>query len=115
MKINRNVRRKGYNEYPYTWGMIADRIKQSNDWACERCGRTHSPSNGFSLTVHHIDRDKANCADWNLACLCQRCHLEIQNKLDFNQMYMFDLTDWLRPHYEGYLAAISAGKYTPRA
>ncbi|GAH88897.1 unnamed protein product, partial [marine sediment metagenome] len=27
------------------------------------------------LTVHHLDGNKANCEDWNLAALCQRCHL----------------------------------------
>lgn len=26
------------------------------------------------LTVHHKDFNPSNCADENLACLCQRCH-----------------------------------------
>lgn len=32
------------------------------------------------LTVAHLDHDEANCADENLAALCQRCHLRYDAK-----------------------------------
>ena len=105
-------RRKGYNDYPYEWNIIATRLKEKHNWTCERCGKIHSPSTGYTLTVHHLDRDKANCEDWNLAVLCQRCHLQIQNKVDLHQPYMFEHSDWMKPHLEGMIKAIEEGKYT---
>ena len=38
------------------------------------------------LTVHHLDGDKGNSAWWNLAALCQVCHLQIQGKVEVSQM-----------------------------
>ena len=32
------------------------------------------------LTIAHLDHDPANCADDNLAALCQRCHLRHDRK-----------------------------------
>lgn len=59
------------------------------------------------LTVHHFDGDKKNDAWWNLLSLCQRCHLEIQTKVDPHQPWMFEHSDWLKP----YVAAFYAFKY----
>ena len=33
------------------------------------------------LTVHHLTGEKADCRWWNLAALCQRCHLTIQGRV----------------------------------
>ena len=73
---------------------------------------TH-PNNGKQrmLTVHHLDLDKSNCADWNLAALCQGCHLTIQAKVDFRRDWMHEHTDWMKPHVEGRDAAIVAGTW----
>jgi len=57
------------------------------------------------LTVHHLDMNKVNVADWNLAALCQGCHLSIQGRVDFEQGYMLSHSDWMRPHVEGFLEA----------
>lgn len=64
------------------------------------------------LTVHHLDNDKSNCADWNLAALCQVCHLHIQAVLD-----VFEIDElpsnydpaagWLAPYLIGRRAALS--------
>ena len=104
------LRRKGKNAYPVNWSWIAAQLKEKHNWCCERCGKKHEPSAGFTLTVHHLDRDKANCEDWNLAVLCQRCHLSIQNRVDFEQLYMFDHTDWMKPHVEGRNKALNKAK-----
>ena len=61
--------------------------------------------NGYMLTVHHLDMDPANCQDYNLAALCQRCHLRIQGKVDFEQGYMLEHSEWMKPHVEGFLNA----------
>ena len=54
------------------------------------------------LTVHHLDMDKANVADWNLAALCQGCHLSIQGRVDFEQQYMFVHSAWMMSHVAGF-------------
>lgn len=56
------------------------------------------------LTVHHLDLDKSNCAWWNLAALCQRCHLTIQSKVVMARIWMFPHSDWFKPYVAGYYA-----------
>lgn len=55
-------------------------------------------------TVHHFDGDKANCQWWNLLALCQRCHLTIQARVNPQQPYMFEHSDWLKPYVAGFYA-----------
>lgn len=59
------------------------------------------------LTVHHLDGDKGNDAWWNTLALCQRCHLEIQGKVDPEIPYFLEHSPWFRP----YAAAFYAKKY----
>ena len=92
-------------DYPPDWPEIAKRIKDAVNWTCERCGHKHDVRNHYVMTVHHLDMDKANCADWNLAALCQRCHLSIQGRVDFSQGYMLEHSPWMKPHVEGFLKA----------
>ncbi len=49
------------------------------------------------LTVHHLDGNKANCRWWNLAALCQRCHLTIQGRVDMRRIYPWPHSEWFRP------------------
>lgn len=58
------------------------------------------------LTVHHLDGDKANCRWWNLASLCQRCHLEIQAKVVMERVYVHEHSEWFKPYVSGYYAAV---------
>lgn len=55
------------------------------------------------LTVHHLDGAKANCR-WNLAALCQRCHLQIQGKVRMERVYPWEHSEWFRPYVAGYYA-----------
>lgn len=94
------------NSYPANWKQIAFGIKARNLWKCERCGHANNRETGHVLTVHHLDGNKANCADWNLAALCQRCHLSIQGRVKMDQLFfigIIQVSDWFKPHYEGYL------------
>jgi 5-methylcytosine-specific restriction endonuclease McrA len=78
---------KGRNDYPEDWKAIANTIKDYfANWHCENCGHPHDPETSHTLTVHHLDGDKANCAPWNLVALCQRCHLSIQAIYHVGQM-----------------------------
>lgn len=62
------------------------------------------------LTVHHLNGDKADCRWWNLAALCQRCHLEIQGRVRLEQIYPFEHSDWFKPYAAGYYAAAYCGE-----
>jgi 5-methylcytosine-specific restriction endonuclease McrA len=75
---------------------------------CIRCGSPSVP--GRILTTHHFDGDKSNDAWWNLLPLCQVCHLQIQAKVDPEQPYMFEHSDWLKPYVAGFYAKKYEGK-----
>jgi hypothetical protein len=62
------------------------------------------------LTVHHLDGDKANCRWWNLAPLCQRCHLQIQGRVHMAQTYPFEHSDWFKPYAAGFYAFTYLGE-----
>jgi hypothetical protein len=83
-------------EYPDNWGEIALFVKESAGWKCENCEHPHEPETGYTLTVHHLDGDKANCSTYNLVALCQRCHLSIQAKFKPGQAVMgFARPGWM--------------------
>ena len=97
------------SDYPSNWPEIAKRIKDKNNWRCEKCKRKHNPAKGYCLTVHHLDGNKANCEEWNLFCSCQRCHLKVQARVKMGQMFweqILPISDWFRPHLEGYLNSL---------
>ena len=56
------------------------------------------------LTVHHLDEDKANCRWWNLAALCQRCHLRMQRAVVMDRVYHFEHSEWFKPYAAGFYA-----------
>jgi len=96
-------------DYPANWKEISTRIKEASGWKCERCNHDDDAESGHVLTTHHLDGDKSNCADWNLAALCQRCHLKIQGRVKMDQLFFLDvlpISGWFKPHYEGYLASL---------
>lgn len=90
------------DQYPDNWKEIADRIKKAAGNKCERCGRVHDPQSGYTLTVHHLVPIKSLVEDWNLAALCQRCHLHIQGVVNMFQDYMLPHSKWFIPHLEGF-------------
>jgi len=62
------------SKYPPNWEAISTWIKECAGWCCERCNHPHDPLHGFTLTVHHLDRDTANPNALTQA-LCQKCHM----------------------------------------
>lgn len=50
------------------------------------------------LTVHHLTGVKADLRWWNLAALCQRCHLLVQGKVVMDKPWPWEHTDWFKPH-----------------
>ena len=96
-------------DYPADWPEISKRVKDAAGWKCVRCGHAHDPENHYTLTVHHLDMDKSNCAAWNLPALCQRCHLSVQGRVDFAQQYMLEHSEWMKPYVDGFKAAMLVG------
>ena len=90
-------------DYPPYWDEIAAYIKDKADWKCERCGHPHDPAAGYTLTVAHMIPDKSLVEEWNLAALCQRCHLHCQHKIDFEQPYMFEHSAWVAWRWEAFI------------
>ena len=92
------------NDYPRDWPEIARVVKKAAAWRCIRCDHSHDIASGHVLTVHHLDGDKANCRWWNLAALCQRCHLYIQGTVKMDQPFFLEHTDWMKPYAAGFYA-----------
>lgn len=78
------------NDYPKNWDKIAKTIKDLANWRCEHCNHEHEPETGYTLTVHHLDGNKAHNKYKNLVALCQRCHLSIQARYFPGQQVLFD-------------------------
>lgn len=57
------------------------------------------------LTVHHLTGNKLDLRWWNLAALCQRCHLTIQGRVHMEQVFPFEHSEWFKPYAAGYYAA----------
>ena len=93
--------RKSTGDYPNNWGEIAKDVKDEAGWKCIRCEHVHEPEAGYTLTVHHLDLNPANCAWWNIPALCQRCHLIIQNKVVIERCWMFEHSEWFKPYVAG--------------
>lgn len=57
------------------------------------------------LTVAHLDDDKSNCRWWNVAALCQVCHLSTQSRIDMDRQWLMTLhSAWFRPYVAGFYA-----------
>lgn len=92
--------------YPPEWPVIAKQVKDEAGWCCVRCEHPHDSATGHTLTVHHLDNDKSNCQWWNLAALCQKCHLRIQGKVIMQRQWYLPHSEWFRPYVAGYYAAV---------
>jgi 5-methylcytosine-specific restriction endonuclease McrA len=98
--------RKSTGEYPANWTEIALAVKAEAGNKCVRCGHADDRESGHVLTVHHLDMNPANCEWWNLAALCQRCHLHIQNKVIMERVWMLPHSSWFKPYAAGFYAAM---------
>jgi hypothetical protein len=67
------------------------------------------------LTVHHLNERKPDCRWWNLAALCQRCHLYVQRKVLMERVYPWEHSDWFKPYAAGWYAYAYLGEELSRA
>lgn len=68
------------------------------------------------LTVAHLDDNKANARWWNLAALCQVCHLSTQSRIEMERPWvMTPHSAWFRPYVAGFYARKYLGQELTRA
>lgn len=96
--------RRSKGAYPHDWRAIAEAVKDAAGWRCVRCAQQHDVQGHYVLTVHHLDLDPRNNRWWNLAALCQRCHLRIQAKVVMERPWLFEHSEWFVPYVAGYYA-----------
>lgn len=111
----------GYGDQPWKYQNLDEVGERAGDGIIDR-GPSGEPIERYEveaewriLTVHHLDGDKANLAWWNLAALCQRCHLEIQAKVVLERVYPHEHSDWFKPHAAGWYAKAYLGLDLSRA
>jgi hypothetical protein len=59
------------------------------------------------LTVHHLCLGadaKRDLRWWNLAALCQRCHLTIQGRVLMERVWPWPHSEWFKPYAAGWYA-----------
>ena len=88
-------------DYPLDWADISLKVRRKAGFKCENCGHVDNALEGRLLTVHHLDRNTKNNSYWNLAALCQRCHLSLQGKFRPGQLPLLDPPRWLARHISG--------------
>lgn len=66
------------------------------------------------LTVHHLDGDKANDQWWNTLSLCQRCHLQVQTRVDPEIPYFLEHSAWFKLYAAGFYAWKYEGRQITR-
>ncbi len=65
------------------------------------------------LTVHHLRlgaEAKRDLRWWNLCALCQRCHLQIQGKVQMERIWPWPHSPWFRPYAAGWYAFTYLGE-----
>ncbi len=98
------MKQQDRGEYPDDWPAISKRVKEEAGNRCIRCHHINEYETGYVLTVHHLDADKSNVRWWNLAALCQRCHLSIQGRVIMERTWMLPHSEWFKPYVAGYYA-----------
>jgi len=70
-----------YSEYPENWHEVSRRIRfERAANKCEWCGAENGKPHPVTrskvvLTVAHLNHEKHDLSESNLAALCQKCHL----------------------------------------
>ena len=100
--------RKSTGRYPKDFPKLSKACKERADWRCERCGKPHGKGKGNGLNAHHLDWNRSNCAWWNLACLCAKCHLFVQIENEYTQVWMISKEPWLQVHIDGYWSSLAS-------
>lgn len=94
------------------WSEYGDPIPLEHEHATAlellRCGEASRVEAAWRvLTVHHLRLGtdaKRDLRWWNLAALCQRCHLAIQGKVQMQRVWPWAHSEWFKPYAAGWYA-----------
>lgn len=73
----------GISKFPYAFEFnseLKESIRKRDNFTCQLCGMTeaeHKLKYNKKLSIHHIDYNKQNCKENNLASLCCRCNSRV--------------------------------------
>lgn len=73
------------------YGDAAVTVWRKQEGRCLLCGVHHTEK---AVHIHHIDHDRQNATEENMACLCQRCHWVAHRLADHPNPQA--LIDWVR-------------------
>ena len=76
--------------------------------------RQHGCAVAHPDRLHHLNGGKLDCRWWNLAALCQRCHLRIQGRVVMARVWPWEHSDWFKPYVAGYYASVYLGEELDR-
>ena len=85
-----------------------------DDYAGTGGSRSWTEAQWRILTVHHLNGVKHDLRWWNLAALCQRCHLTIQAKVHMQREWNRPHAEWFKIHAAGFYAAELLGEELTR-
>lgn len=86
------------------WGMPANEAMMDDGPDGYQVKRWEIEARWRILTVHHLNGIKHDCRWWNLAALCQRCHLSVQARVVMSRPYHGEHSDWFKPYVAGFYA-----------
>ena len=61
--------------YPSNWEEISAAYREKCGYKCDLCS-VNCSKHTYLTDTHHKNRDKSDCRDRNLQCLCKLCHAE---------------------------------------
>ena len=112
--MNRATHVELVDDYPPDWPDIACEVKAAANWRCIRCDHPNDSGSGYGLGVHHFNGVKPDCRWWNLLALCQRCHLSVQARVNPEQAFFADHSEWIKPYVAGFYASKYLGEELKR-
>lgn len=66
--------------YTRDWDEVSRIYREKHDYTCERCGlKITDIFDRQYMHCHHKDKNKLNNRDYNLECLCMRCHSKVDS------------------------------------
>ncbi|MGB5635427.1 MAG: HNH endonuclease [Waterburya sp.] len=92
--------------YPDNWKELAMRVKNSQNWRCECCGKkcykpgerpenlTRSEWTANILQVHHRNHDVSQNQITNLQAVCAACHLDLHRGGQYSRVSEGQLSLW---------------------